>query len=100
MRNGLKKGVRYKQDVRVSLREYSIDQNKMDCVSGPYLKNISPCIVLICPSKSVQDLQDLFMFQDGEESIEKNLESDWCCMCSVQQQAGNVQTMVEAYCKV
>lgn len=61
------------------------------------LQNISASIVLIRPAEAVQNLQDLFMLQHAEKTVEKDLEADRSCLSPVQHQTGDVEDDVRLH---
>ena len=56
-----------------------------------YMEYVSSGIILVGPSKAVEDLEDVIVLEDAEEAIEEDLETDGCRLAPVQHQTGDVE---------
>lgn len=62
-----------------------------------YLEHISSNVVLQCPVKGVEDLNDLLLFKDGEQAVQQDLEADWDGLGPKQHQTADIKHHVAVY---
>lgn len=56
-----------------------------------HLEDVSSYIVLQCPVKCAEDLDNLLLLEDREKAVQEDLEADWDGLGAIQHQAADIE---------